>query len=192
MQGTPLFVPAVIGDLALQASNNVTITGGSITGITDLAVADGGTGASTPAGARTSLELGTAATVNTGTTNGTIPVLTTNGRLPDSTAHQWAKVSDLTPINGFTALSTDWPNELWSHPSGLKLVRFGLVNTTANPSNTIALSWSGNIATQLWNTPVSTDGNGARVYVAGSDLVYDKGASAPSTITFCIGSLFFL
>ena len=32
------------------ASNNVTITGGSITGITDLAVADGGTGASTLTG----------------------------------------------------------------------------------------------------------------------------------------------
>jgi hypothetical protein len=41
---------------------NITATGGSITGITDLAVADGGTGASNPAGARTNLELGTIAT----------------------------------------------------------------------------------------------------------------------------------
>ena len=36
-----------LGSIATQASSNVTITGGSITGITDLAVADGGTGAST-------------------------------------------------------------------------------------------------------------------------------------------------
>jgi hypothetical protein len=35
-----------LGSIATQASSSVTITGGSITGITDLAVADGGTGAS--------------------------------------------------------------------------------------------------------------------------------------------------
>lgn len=35
-----------LGTVATQNSNNVTITGGSITGITDLALADGGTGAS--------------------------------------------------------------------------------------------------------------------------------------------------
>lgn len=35
-----------LGTIATQAANNVTISGGSITGITDLAIADGGTGAS--------------------------------------------------------------------------------------------------------------------------------------------------
>jgi hypothetical protein len=46
-----------LGTIATQASSAVTITGGSITGITDLAVADGGTGASSAGGARTNLGL---------------------------------------------------------------------------------------------------------------------------------------
>lgn len=44
-----------LGTIATQAASNVTITGGSITGITDLAVADGGTGASSASAARTNL-----------------------------------------------------------------------------------------------------------------------------------------
>ena len=44
-----------LGSIATQDASNVTISGGSITGITDLAVADGGTGASTAAGARVNL-----------------------------------------------------------------------------------------------------------------------------------------
>ena len=51
-----------LGSIATQAADSVTITGGAISGITDLAIADGGTGAGTAGGARTNLGLGTIAT----------------------------------------------------------------------------------------------------------------------------------
>ncbi|XOV93547.1 MAG: hypothetical protein ACFHWX_02330 [Bacteroidota bacterium] len=46
-----------LGTIAIQNANSVTISGGNVTGITDLAIEDGGTGASTAAAARINLGL---------------------------------------------------------------------------------------------------------------------------------------
>lgn len=54
---------AAVSDLTANfAMSSVSITGGAISGITDLALADGGTGASTAAGARANLDVDQAGT----------------------------------------------------------------------------------------------------------------------------------
>ena len=54
---------AAVSDFTANlAMSSVNITGGSITGITDLAVADGGTGASTVSAAQTNLQVDPAGT----------------------------------------------------------------------------------------------------------------------------------
>lgn len=72
-----------IGTIASQDSDDVDITGGSITGITDLAVADGGTGASTLTG----VVIGNGTSAMTAVAAGTSGnVLTSNGTTWTSSA----------------------------------------------------------------------------------------------------------
>ena len=61
---TALGPGGLLGSLAQQDSNSVSITGGEITGITPMLIAFGGTGGNTAAAARTNLGLGTLATQN--------------------------------------------------------------------------------------------------------------------------------
>lgn len=116
-----------LGTIATQNANAVSITGGSVTGITDITVADGGTGASTALAAR--INLGTADAYNTADQTTAAGVDTT-----------------ITSITFATAASETWSFEcyLTGQVSGAGGAKFTVVysnvpsasNVTAVGSNT--------------------------------------------------------
>lgn len=88
-----------LGTMSQQNANAVAITGGSITGITPLALVDGGTGSSTAAEARTNLGLASGATTSVGT------MATQNASSVTITGGSIAGITDLAIADGGTGAS---------------------------------------------------------------------------------------
>lgn len=98
--GNLVLAPNGTGSVSIA---KVAVTGGAISGITDLAVADGGTGASTASDARTNLGLGTMATQaanNVSITGGAISGVTFTGSLTGLTLVEATTLTGLTTTNG--------------------------------------------------------------------------------------------
>jgi len=101
-----------VGTMAEQDENDVVITGGSVTGITDLAIADGGTGASTAPDALTNLGAYPASnpsgyTSNTGTVTSVTGTGTVSGLTLSGTVTTSGNLTLGGSITGFAASGTN-------------------------------------------------------------------------------------
>jgi hypothetical protein len=145
----------------------------------------------TPAAGRTALELGTAATVNTGTASGNVPLLGTGGRIAISQLPA-REIISLTPINDFVAAGTC---QLVIEGNGNAFVNYSVTRSAIPAGGTAIFSWTGFAAAQ--DSVVSEfDGITSdliRVFVAGgtSTLAFAKISGAGSTVGSLAGTVRF-
>lgn len=145
---TTAFVQAVVTALDLdtmstQAANAVAITGGSIAGITDLAVADGGTGASSLTGV----------VIGNGTSAMTAIAPGTSGNVLKSDGSAW---SSTTPPETGVGIGQTWQNMTGSRAFGSSYT-----NSTSKPIMVAITSTSGSgttMAATVGGVLVQTNG----------------------------------
>lgn len=173
------YMQSNLGTMATQNANAVAITGGSITGITDLAVADGGTGASDASGARTNLGL----------------VIGTNVQAYDPELTTWAGITPGTGVGTALAVNVGSPGAFTTFdgaggtPSSMTLTNAtglpisGLVSSTSTALGVGSLELGNASDTTLAR---SSAGNmtieGNLVYRAGgTDVPITDGGTGSST-----------
>jgi hypothetical protein len=134
----------LLGTMSAQNSSNVNITGGSITGISPLLVAFGGTSSNTPAGARTNLGLGNIATQSNNNVNIT-------GGFIDSVGITGGNIANLNTPLGVTSGGTG------GNTAGSARIGLGLGTVSTQNADNVSIT-GGNISGL--NTPLSVSSGG--------------------------------
>jgi hypothetical protein len=141
-----------LGSIATQASNSVTITGGSITGITDLAVADGGTGQ----GSYTDGELLIGNTTGNTLTKATL----TAGSGISVTNGSGAITIASTAAGGFSDMQVFTSTGTWTNPGNITKVKVTVVGgggAGGAPGNTCGGGGGGGTAIEVIPFPSGTN-----------------------------------
>lgn len=169
-----------LGTIATQDANNVSITGGSVTGITDLAIADGGTGQSTASAAANALDGYFSIVSAAGTT--TLTNTTARNIIVTGTSTQTIVLPDVTTLAlgwTFTITNSSTGNVTLQSSGGNSFsatINVGMIYRVMciAVTGTTTASWSGNFIGASNRTG------------SGNQLVY---ASSPSLTTPVIASL---
>jgi hypothetical protein len=136
-----------LGTLSSQNANNVSISGGTIAGITDIAIADGGTGSSTASGARTNLGL----TINSDVQAYDADTAKTDVAQSFTAAQRGTVVAltDGTTITADFALANNFSvtlagNRTLANPTNLTVGQSGVIKVTQDGTGSRTLAYGSN------------------------------------------------
>lgn len=180
-----------LNTMSVQAANNVSITGGSITGITDLAVADGGTGASTAPDARTNLGLVIGTDVLA--PNGSAASLTSFPTLNQNTTGTASNVTGVVAVaNGGTGVATTTANFIFAGPSSGSPAAptFRALTTADIPALSYVTSVAATVPTflSITGSPITSSGTLAISY-SGTALPIANGGTGGTTASAAFNAL---
>jgi hypothetical protein len=179
---TTAFVTAAtgtLGTMSTQNANNVNITGGSITGITDLAVADGGTGASSITANSVVLGNGSSAL------NGNLVAPSTSGNFLVSNGTTWQSRS---LASSGAKLGLGITGEVWNDVTGSRSSGTTYTNSNAYPIMVVVASapqfQSHSVVIVVGGVTVSNSGGGGNFYLGGQDTSFIVPSGLTYSVTF--------
>jgi hypothetical protein len=168
---------SALGTMASQSASAVAITGGTITGITDLTVADGGTGASSITANSVILGNGSSAL------SGNLVAPSTSGNILTSNGTTWTSAAAPTGITATTGSSPYYGARAWVNfnGTGTPAIRAS-GNVTSITDNDTGL-YTINFTTAMPDTSYTTVGSsiGSTTSADGMILTGTAGGAAPTT-----------